>query len=419
MNILIVSDFYPPFIGGAERQAQLLAKTFTSRGHAVHVATTWHRGLQENSNEDGVAIHRIKGLFTSVPWFSKQAGRRYHPPFPDPRMALELRRLVNTHKIDIVHSSGWIAYSCAAGLIGSKVPLLISTRDYGYFCAINTFLHKGKVCDGPQLPKCFACAGSTYGYVKAAASVPGVFTFKSLLLSKTSGLHAISSYVLEQIQNYFLPRQTSIKKTIIPSFLESLDSNSVNDEQSSKFLSSLPTEPFILFVGSLQSHKGIYVLLDAYKKLTSPPPLILIGTAWPDSPTKYPSNVVVLSNVPHDHVMLAWEHCLYGVAPSIWPEPLGAVIFEGMSKSKAMIGVRPGGHTDIIVEGETGFLVPAGDRDALQVAMQRLIDEPITREQFGKAGYARAIQFTADASVPKFESFYHDLTQPQADSVAV
>ena len=44
MRVLLASDFYPPFIGGAERQVQLLAAALSNRGHAVDVATVWHEG---------------------------------------------------------------------------------------------------------------------------------------------------------------------------------------------------------------------------------------------------------------------------------------------------------------------------------------------------------------------------------------
>ena len=45
MRILIATDHYPPFIGGAHRQAQLLALGNGERGHEVDVVTPWHGGL--------------------------------------------------------------------------------------------------------------------------------------------------------------------------------------------------------------------------------------------------------------------------------------------------------------------------------------------------------------------------------------
>jgi glycosyltransferase involved in cell wall biosynthesis len=107
--------------------------------------------------------------------------------------------------------------------------------------------------------------------------------------------------------------------------------------------------------------------------------------------------------------MAAWRRCLFGVLPSLWPEPLGSVVYECMSQGKAVIGTYPGGHADMIVPGETGLLVPAGDVEALAAAMQDLIDHPDRREQFGRAGRERARLFTADAAVPRFEQLYAQL----------
>ena len=107
--------------------------------------------------------------------------------------------------------------------------------------------------------------------------------------------------------------------------------------------------------------------------------------------------------------MAAWDRCLFGVLPSLLPEPLGSVVYEGMSRGKAIIGTTPGGHTDMIVDGETGYLVPAGDVAALVEAMQRLIEQPSLRDRLGRAGRLRARLFTADVVIPQFEQAYKQI----------
>jgi hypothetical protein len=47
----------------------------------------------------------------------------------------------------------------AAALGRRKIPLLVSGRDHGYFCATRTLLRKEEPCDGPGPLKCLACAG--------------------------------------------------------------------------------------------------------------------------------------------------------------------------------------------------------------------------------------------------------------------
>ena len=53
----------------------------------------------------------------------------------------------------------------------------------------------------------------------------------------------------------------------------------------------------------------------------------------------------------------------------IWPEPCATVAMEGMVCGKLMIGTRVGGTTDMISDGETGFLVPPKDVAALRDRM--------------------------------------------------
>src|SRR5690349_4027564 len=132
MKVLIVSDHYPPFIGGAHRQTQLLGRELQRRGHDVIVATGWQVGLPERHDDEGVTVYRLKQLRTWLPWGKKTGKQQHQPPYPDPVTAWQLHRLMASWRPDVVHAYGWIAYSCAAALLGKNIPMLLSGRDYGY-----------------------------------------------------------------------------------------------------------------------------------------------------------------------------------------------------------------------------------------------------------------------------------------------
>jgi glycosyltransferase involved in cell wall biosynthesis len=187
--------------------------------------------------------------------------------------------------------------------------------------------------------------------------------------------------------------------------IETTREPSANYERAATRLEELPETPFLLFVGALRRVKGVEQLLAAYERLSDPPPLVLIGTLEPDSP-RFPDSVKVLLDFPHDAVMEAWKRCLFGVLPSVWPEPFGTVVSEAMSRGKPVIGTKPGGHADLIVDGETGFLVPTGDVGALALAMDRLIADADLRLRMGQAARLRADVFTADAVIPRIEALY-------------
>jgi len=406
LRILMLSSFYPPDIGGAQRQIQLLSRELVRRGHVVAVVTVWQTGLPEQEDDQGVAVHRLKGLTTRVPWFSQETNRRHHPPFPDPAIVHGLRRLIDQLQPDVVHSYAWITYSGAAALFGKNIPLIISARTYAYTCPTTSMLRHGELCDGPAPMKCLECAAHRYGSIsKSLVAVAGVRGGKAFLKRKVTGVHSVSTYVQETIRRDLFDGEATLD-AVIPSFRE----NTAQKPADPEFLNKLPDRPYILFVGALTPHKGLPILLEAYKKLTNAPPLILIGTVRGDTPSTFPPEVTVFNDVPHDDVMAAWERCLFGVSPSLWPEPFASVVHECMSKGKAMIGTSAGGYTDIIVEGENGLLVPIGDVSALAQAMQRLIDDPALCDRLGKAAQERASMYTAEYMVPRFEALYRQAT---------
>jgi glycosyltransferase involved in cell wall biosynthesis len=218
------------------------------------------------------------------------------------------------------------------------------------------------------------------------------------------GLHSISTYVEEITQRDFLGG-AKVELRTIPSFRPDEDDVEL-DGGAARYLERLPDGPFMLFVGALRRVKGVETLLEAYVRLETHVPLVLIGTRERDTPKRFPLGVVVIEGVPHDAVMLAWERCLFGVVPSLWPEPMGQVVHEAMSRGRAVIGTTPGGHADLVVDGETGLLVPAGDVTALADTMARLLADDALRERLGSAAREHSLQATAGRAMPAYEDLY-------------
>lgn len=414
MRLLFVSDHYPPFVGGAERQTHLLATRFASAGHEVAVAVPWVNGLPELEEDEGVTVHRIRQTRD----FSARLGGdavRHPPPYPDPVTVWKLRRLVRRFRPDVVHSHGWISFSAAAALLGLRTPLLVSARDYGYFCATRTLLLADDTpCSGPAISKCLRCAGHLYGRPKGWLAAAGVFFSRPLLQHKVSAVVSDSNFVGQMMRTHFRRDSSgarSIHDAVISSFLVD-ERNGDSEGEVATLLEQLPKEPFILFVGQFRRVKGLDVLFDAYERLESPPPLVLIGNPHPDGPQEPPAYAKVLKTWPHRAVMEAYERALFAVMPSRLPEPLGAVVHEAMSRGIPVIGTSHGGHADMIVDGETGFLVPPGDPAALAAAMERLNRDPDLRARMGSAARERSRLFHASAALPRFAEIYTNLSSP-------
>lgn len=77
---------------------------------------------------------------------------------------------------------------------------------------------------------------------------------------------------------------------------------------------------------------------------------------------------------------------------SVTPEPLGAVVLEGMLAGTLMIATAQGGVPEIITDPSQGLLVPAGQPDILAAELQRQLEDPVPpRLRFGPAARARVL----------------------------
>jgi glycosyltransferase involved in cell wall biosynthesis len=400
LRALIVTDSYWPLIGGANRSIELLAHNLARQGHTVAVATAWQEGVPTVEDQGEVRVHRLRDLTSRMQWISEDPYKHNPPPFPDPEAVLRLRRLIGEFEPDIVHAYGWLTHSTAVALLGKKVPLLISARGYGNICAVHNLSRNEGICEGPAPLKCLACSARTYGVAKGTAAVAGVFGSGPVLRRKTTAIHSVSQFVAAKMDRYL--HVEGARDVVVPNFHEDVSSQPVDEE----ILSRLPAEPFVFYVGAFRKIKGIEELFAAYAQLDNPPPLVLAGTRAPDTPSEFPAGTTVVEDVPYPTLLAMWERAMFGVFPTRIPEALGNVVHEAMSKGRAVIGTRPGGHEDMIEDGVNGLLVPAGDSEALALALARLAGDAALRERLGAAALVRARDFTPEVVMPQMEQLY-------------
>jgi N-acetyl-alpha-D-glucosaminyl L-malate synthase BshA len=95
-------------------------------------------------------------------------------------------------------------------------------------------------------------------------------------------------------------------------------------------------------------------------------------------------------------------------------ESFGLVALEAMACGVVPVATRVGGVPELIVDGETGFMEPAGDicRQAQRVIS--LLQDRGLRQRMASAGRARAIeQFSTERIIPQYESYYREVTGRQ------
>jgi glycosyltransferase involved in cell wall biosynthesis len=86
------------------------------------------------------------------------------------------------------------------------------------------------------------------------------------------------------------------------------------------------------------------------------------------------------------------------VALPSWTEGLPLAALEAMAEGRPVVATPVGGTPEVVVDGETGLLVPARDHDALRAALGRLLADPDLRRRMGEAGARRVRErFSLDA----------------------
>jgi alpha-maltose-1-phosphate synthase len=179
-----------------------------------------------------------------------------------------------------------------------------------------------------------------------------------------------------------------------------------------------PDKPFILFVGRIARQKGIIHLANAIKYLDPGFQVVLCAGA-PDTPeiaeemtsavtdaqSKRDGVIWIDKMVTKDIVYQLYTHAAVFVCPSIY-EPFGIINLEAMACETAVVAAAVGGIKEVVVDGETGYLVPLEQmqttpfepvdpdkfsRDMAEKINRLMADEPL-RKKFGEAGRKRAVE---------------------------
>jgi glycosyltransferase involved in cell wall biosynthesis len=97
-------------------------------------------------------------------------------------------------------------------------------------------------------------------------------------------------------------------------------------------------------------------------------------------------------------------------------EGLPLALLEAMGAGLAVVATDVPGHRDVVRDGETGLLVPAGDAGALAAAIATLLDDPARRRRLGQAGRARVREaFGIRAMVERTAAIYRAATASCGD----
>ena len=195
-------------------------------------------------------------------------------------------------------------------------------------------------------------------------------------------------------------------------------------------------KPYLLFVGRITRQKGIIHLVRAIQFMDPGFQIVLCAGA-PDTPeiavemkeavqqakAKRPDIIWIEEMVDRKTVIELYSQAAAFCCPSIY-EPFGIINLEAMACETAVVATAVGGIKEVVVDGETGFLVPFEqqkespfepvnpekfERD-LAVCINKLMGDSALREKFGKAGRKRAEEkFSWSAIAEKTRQLYADV----------
>ena len=177
-----------------------------------------------------------------------------------------------------------------------------------------------------------------------------------------------------------------------------------------------PKKLYLLFVGRIARQKGIIHLVRAIEFMDRDFQIVLCAGA-PDTPeietemknaiekakAKRPDIIWISEMVDRKTAIELYSHAAVFCCPSIY-EPFGIINLEAMACETAVVASAVGGIKEVVVDGETGFLVPLEqmkespfeptnpekfERD-LAARINQLMKDRQLRERFGKAGRKRA-----------------------------
>ncbi len=358
-----------PTVGGSGILATALGEELAARGHEVHFIS-YERPFRLPSGQPRLHFHPVTinhyGLFK----------------YPDYTLPLSVRmaEVSREFKLDVLHVHYAVPHATAAILARDMLPAQLQPR-------VVTTLHGTDT----TLLGCDPGYGPAIHHALTASDA--VTTVSHFLKRETERVLGFAG-PMEVIHNFFTPRRPR------RSCLEVRQELGLRDE-------------FVIFHSSnLRPLKRIDLLLGTLARLQPRSAVKLLLLAGGNF-AEYAAEVLRLGL--EDTIIL--RESVADVEDYLQVADLGLFtsdsesfclsILEAMFFGCPSVATRVGGIPEVVEDGLSGRLAPAGDAVALAAAVQDMLDQPARRRQLGAAAQLRAQEcFTAAVIVPQYEALY-------------
>lgn len=373
MRILQVSRQFAPAVGGIEQVVYGLSQALREQGHQSDVATLRYIF---NTGETAAATDVVDGI--GVYRFPHRGGRRYS-------IAPALLEMVRYYDVIHLHSSDFFLDFLSATQWHHQRPLVFHTHG-------------------------------------------GMFHTRWLLPLKRAYFHTITRAALGNVAAVLCDSdhdEALFRPITPPGRLQQLP-NGVDLAPFHRIDKQI--EPGLLLgIGRVVENKGIAELISVLGMLADEMPALRLVWVGPDAEGRVPglmahaARLGVAARVHFAgqlapaalHGLLAQAHLF--VAPATY-EAFGVATIEAMSSGTVPLTTPVGVYPQVVVPGETGFMLPFAPEAAVAVYRQALDTPLATLAQMGAAARQRAAAFGWNAIVPRIIAVYEHALQHHPQS---
>jgi glycosyltransferase involved in cell wall biosynthesis/GT2 family glycosyltransferase len=399
--VLLSRDFPPGHSGGVATFTKELATASAALGHTVHVIAE-SRDVNRVDFEEGVWVHRLLVReFARTPAALERNVPQHIWSWSATALE-EVRRIAGHRAVDVVEAPVWDCEGIAVLLDGTW-PLVTSLHTPLRFWLDSHPEYRGNA-------EWMASFGAP------------MLKLEAELMTASQAVRANSRAIVRDIQAAYGCNLEDERVIVVP--------HGLTAARGEAGPTSDPTT--VLFVGRLESRKGIDVLLQAIPDVLQKAPHLRFrvigdntipaanGKTYQAQFLATPAgrlfaNQVSFEGKVDDTVLRdAYASCDIFVAPSRY-ESFGLVFLEAMREGKPVIGCVAGGIPEIVEDEKVGLLVPPGDAAALAGAILRLADAPELRASLGQKG--REVfesRFTAARMAEESELLYSRVKERSA-----
>ena len=409
-RVLVVSHLYAPdSYGGAEVIAEQDVRGLRRRGYEVRVFC----GRIDHAAPQYALSTRVDATIVRVALHTSDFMQREKLNHRNAVLERQFARCVEAFHPDVVQFHN--VFALTAGLVDvcrqRRIPTIMTLHDYWPLCLKNVMLtNADEVCRHHGL-NCFACQSKVSD--AEPVPLPARNTLMKLALRDVDRFLAPARYLGERFVAHGFPPG---RLRVVP---YGIDLRPFQRAARRRRLKPGGAPVIVAYLGYLGLHKGVEYLVRAAAQVRRKDRIrILVAGGTKD--VRYAAYLQALirqlslegivhlvPGIPHARVARWYHQIDVLVLPSIWPENQPVTILEAMASGLPVIASAVGGVPEMIRHGETGWLVPRADAQALADAMDRLVDDPGLRERIGRQA---ALAVRAQASLEARTSAIEQVT---------